>query len=318
MDQCRQKCWITGGLVGLAVLLVTWAGGSGLVAAVLLGLLTAGLLGGLLVWGLCEGRGTAAENDALMGAYWEPEPFTPSRRVVAAGGRVVSQAPLSNDAPEGLAGTAPLQRVTLQASRDPLLSHPVPPAPAPEPSPEPPADIRPPAETVALLATPSVASVIPVEPLALPRLTQAVESARPPEAPPTAARPTEAGSPAARGIALGEDRVATLTDPLPAANGRQGSIADFLPADEADDDVELRRDAAAAGLAVHDPLLRIDGVGPIQARWLRDSGVTSLQQIARWDDSDIARFAGMMGREGHRIRSQDWAGQAARLTGGGR
>ncbi|AXC50893.1 hypothetical protein DRW48_15470 [Paracoccus suum] len=307
MDQCRQKSLIAAAVAGALTLLSAWLGGGyPFVVAVLLAVLVGGLLGALLVWGLCSGRGSAAENEAIQATMWEPEPFTPNRRVVAPGGRVISTRPLDADAPEGLEARA-LDSVTLQASRDPAVARPSAVAePAVADMREPDADVDvPPGPGAALLATPSISACIPTAPVALMAETlpgsatytdplpasqadqarSAEEEQRRREAQPKAEKPRKAGQ-AARDIELGEDRVATLT-------GGDHPMA----ADEGD------------------PLMRIEGVDQMAATWLRDSGVTSVEQIAVWDDADIARFAGMMGRAGHRIRTEDWAGQAARLIG---
>lgn len=294
MDQCRQRCWIAGGVAGLIVLAaLSLIGSASLFTGILLGALVGGLLGGLLVWGACEGSGSKAENEALMAVYWQPEPFHPSRRVVGAGGKVVSQQPLSANAPHGLSDSAPLESITLQASRDPAVSRLVE-VPVSEPEQAPASAeyeaVPAPSETVALLATPSIASAIPITPLPVQDAGPEAEAdagrtgtlAADAEAAPSRAETVAA----AAGIALGPDRVATTTEPQ--------AEAEPVPADA-------------------DELMRIDGVGPMQAGWLRDNGVTRLAEIAAWDDADIARFSGMMGRDGHRIRAEDWAGQAARL-----
>ena len=66
-----------------------------------------------------------------------------------------------------------------------------------------------------------------------------------------------------------------------------------------------------------DDLTRIRGLGPMLQNWLAGYGVTRFAQIAAWDDADIARFAGMMGRVGHRIREEEWVDQARLLAAGG-
>lgn len=296
MDQCRQRCWIVAAVVAVAVLLAVWVFGDGsLVKGLLFALLAGGLLAGLLIWGVCEGRGTAAENESLMATYWEPEAFTPSRRVVAAGGRVVSQQPLGNGT-DDLGSALPLESVTLQASRDPAVARLVTPPAAAEPqSAEAEAELPlPPSETVALLATPSIASVIPVEPLTQP----AVQPPR--EAAPITGTAAPGDADPSRGIATGPDRVATITDELGDEAGEGDDAYVPVPTDPGDHT---------------DELTRIKGVGPIQAQWLRDSGVTRLADIAAWDEADIARFAGMMGRNGYRIRKQDWVSQAKAMIG---
>lgn len=284
MGDCRQKCWIAGGTAGLLVALALLSGGASIAAALLVGAVACGLLGGLLVWGLCEGRGSAAENAEIHALTWEPEPFTPSRRVVAPGGRVVSTRPLEAEAP---LPAAPLDRVTLQPSRDPQQAQP---GPVDRPQQDDSAEVRPPSETVTsdsvtVPATPAVASAIPVAPIA--------DTPAPVAAPPRPASPPVAVVAAAE--ATESDRVATITDPLP----------EDAPQDRPDDRTPPTEDVQ-----------RIKGIGPMIAGWLAENGVTRLDQIAAWDEADISHFAIMMGRGGHRIRAEDWVGQARALTAG--
>jgi predicted flap endonuclease-1-like 5' DNA nuclease len=70
---------------------------------------------------------------------------------------------------------------------------------------------------------------------------------------------------------------------------------------------------AAATAAGADDLTRIKGLGPKIAAMLNGLGVTSLAQIASWNDDDIDRFdARLTGFEG-RIRRDNWVEQAQLL-----
>jgi predicted flap endonuclease-1-like 5' DNA nuclease len=71
--------------------------------------------------------------------------------------------------------------------------------------------------------------------------------------------------------------------------------------------------APAAGT---DDLTRIKGLGPKLAEQLRQLGVTSLAQIAAWDEGDIDRVDAQLGRFQGRIRRDDWTGQARLLVAG--
>ncbi|MFV0383104.1 hypothetical protein [Paracoccus sp. (in: a-proteobacteria)] len=66
-----------------------------------------------------------------------------------------------------------------------------------------------------------------------------------------------------------------------------------------------------------DDLKLIKGVGPKLEELLHENGVTGFAQIATWTDADIDRFAGVIGRMGSRIRSDDWVAQARVLASGG-
>jgi predicted flap endonuclease-1-like 5' DNA nuclease len=63
-----------------------------------------------------------------------------------------------------------------------------------------------------------------------------------------------------------------------------------------------------------DDLTRIKGLGPKLAEQLRGLGVTSFAQMAAWDDAEIDRIDGQLGRFQGRIRRDDWPGQARLLA----
>lgn len=65
-----------------------------------------------------------------------------------------------------------------------------------------------------------------------------------------------------------------------------------------------------------DDLTRIKGLGPKLAETLTGLGVTSLAQIAAWDDADIDRIDAQLGRFQGRIRRDDWPAQAKLLAAG--
>ena len=65
-----------------------------------------------------------------------------------------------------------------------------------------------------------------------------------------------------------------------------------------------------------DDLTRIKGVGPKLAALLESLGVTSFAQIAAWDEAEIDRIDGQLGRFEGRIRRDDWTGQARLLADG--
>jgi predicted flap endonuclease-1-like 5' DNA nuclease len=74
--------------------------------------------------------------------------------------------------------------------------------------------------------------------------------------------------------------------------------------------------AFAPGKPGADELTRIKGLGPKLAEQLRALGVTSLAQIAAWDDADISRIDAQLGRFQGRIRRDDWRTQASLLVAG--
>jgi len=76
---------------------------------------------------------------------------------------------------------------------------------------------------------------------------------------------------------------------------------------------ESARPAGDGGAADED-LTRLSGVGPVLAEKLQAAGITSLAQIARWTDEDVARFDDELDFKG-RIERDDWVGQAKKLIG---
>jgi len=65
-----------------------------------------------------------------------------------------------------------------------------------------------------------------------------------------------------------------------------------------------------------DDLTRIKGLGPKIAVALAELGITSFEQIAAWDDVEIERIDGQLGRFEGRIRRDQWVEQASLLAKG--
>ena len=68
--------------------------------------------------------------------------------------------------------------------------------------------------------------------------------------------------------------------------------------------------------AGRDDLARLKGVGPKLVGQLGELGVTSLAQIAAWEDADIDRIDVALGRFQGRIRRDSWVEQARLLAAG--
>jgi len=145
------------------------------------------------------------------------------------------------------------------------------------------------------------------------------------DAPPAA--PRNVPSPAPGGIAGVEEAVAA-TVPLappppketetPAASAPTASTPAPTAA-SAPEPAPLAEPAspatpAAPPVAGSDELLRIKGLGPRIAEQLRALGITSLDQIAAWDDAEIDRVDAQLGRFQGRIRRDNWPEQARLLT----
>lgn len=73
---------------------------------------------------------------------------------------------------------------------------------------------------------------------------------------------------------------------------------------------------AAAPATGADDLTRIKGLGPKLAATLHTLGVTSFAAISAWDDAEVERIDGQLGRFQGRIRRDDWVGQARLLAAG--
>ena len=65
-----------------------------------------------------------------------------------------------------------------------------------------------------------------------------------------------------------------------------------------------------------DDLTQIKGLGPKLATTLQEMGITTLAQIAAWNDADIDRVDGQLGRFEGRIRRDQWVEQAKLLAAG--
>ncbi|MFD1794418.1 hypothetical protein FQV27_07985 [Paracoccus aurantiacus] len=66
-NECTRNCWLAAAVAGLLVWLFNMFGGM-FFGGLILGLLTFFLLGSLLVWALCQGRGGLSESADVLGA----------------------------------------------------------------------------------------------------------------------------------------------------------------------------------------------------------------------------------------------------------
>ena len=127
-----------------------------------------------------------------------------------------------------------------------------------------------------------------------------------------------AASPGATSAAANAD--STAASPL----GTDAETGDGIPMREAmkqvppepDPDHAQKQNAATGSGGEADDLSRIKGVGPKLKAQLNELGVTSFAQIAAWDDADVARIDGQLGRFQGRIERDDWRQQARLLEAG--
>lgn len=80
--------------------------------------------------------------------------------------------------------------------------------------------------------------------------------------------------------------------------------------------VVLPETVADAPLPGGDDLTRIKGLGPKLARLLADNGVTRLDQIAAWNEADLAEIDAKLGTFAGRPTRDAWVDQAKLLVAG--
>ncbi|MCJ9671140.1 MULTISPECIES: 5' DNA nuclease [unclassified Neorhizobium] len=154
-----------------------------------------------------------------------------------------------------------------------------------------PAEASPIAETPAPAETPAVAEPVVAAATAKPVAVK-------PKAPRKAAAPVLKAAPVAEPVAKAAPAKAA-PKAAPKVSARQP--APVKPA-------KAKTAKAPAG----GDLKQISGIGPKLAEVLNGLGVTSLAQVAAWNEADIARFDKELGFEG-RISRDDWVGQAKAL-----
>jgi len=74
------------------------------------------------------------------------------------------------------------------------------------------------------------------------------------------------------------------------------------------------REATTVPAGSGDDLTAIKGLGPKAAERLQEMGVTRYEQIAAWEEADVARFDRELNARGRVVRD-DWVGQARALAG---
>ncbi|WP_245448055.1 5' DNA nuclease [Neorhizobium sp. T6_25] len=165
-----------------------------------------------------------------------------------------------------------------------------------------PAEASPIAETPAPEKTPASAETPAVaEPVV------AAATAKPVAAKPKA--PRKAAAPALKAAPVAEPvrKPAAKAAPAKAAPKAAPKVSARQPAPVKPTKAKTAKASAGGG-----DLKRISGIGPKLEGVLNDMGVTSLAQVAAWNEADIARFDKELGFEG-RISRDDWVGQAKAL-----
>lgn len=342
---CRKQCLIAGGVAGVLVFLwLLSAGGLSFLAALVLGGITGWISGGLLFWAICEGRGGAIEDAEIMAADWAPEPFITPDPVAAAkpattpatGGttqgiqeaedrkaaaQTAEAAPPAEDAP---ALSAPPKSPAKTGARTNGATPPQPAASTAEADAGP--DVGrdesphqtapPPPQTAKPAAQPAAASaVIEDDETDESQARARAVSVRDLEEPAGAAAP-DADAEAGRHRGAASGRIEPLRR-RGSGDAPDAAEAEKAVADEAAVQRSVTKSAGANGDAADD-LTQIKGVGPKLAASLHEIGVTRLAQIAAWGEAEIEHHAELLGRFGHRIRSDDWVAQAQELIAAGK
>ena len=109
-------------------------------------------------------------------------------------------------------------------------------------------------------------------------------------------------------------------DPLSGAGGGEAVVPQNAPT-PAPAPVATPTPAPAATAPAPTPaaggdVARLKGVGPKLVALLADLGVTSVAQIAAWDDAEIDRIDAQLGRFSGRIRRDAWVEQARLIESG--
>lgn len=103
MSTCARQCWIFAAVMGVIVLALSSTGGVGVVPGLFLGLVTTGLLGGLLVILFCQGADDVEEWPRPVDNAKDPD--APGVRSIRRDAGPVAQVPVARPArPEGMDG----------------------------------------------------------------------------------------------------------------------------------------------------------------------------------------------------------------------
>lgn len=338
MSECRRTCWIAAGLMGLLVLALTsGAGDLGLFAGLVLGVLTATLVGSVLVFLVCEGK----PAEALTADDWAADVGAPVAAAAAPVqfGAIPARQPLS----QPQAGTTLTASAASQALHTLPARAPTTPADGSVPmTGAPPGASTNPTEAVTFTAA---GSASPAAAVAAPPAAAAAQPAPEDQATPAPSLPTDVPSESAEGETPLEDTRAVLYDPSQSEDhsmpGEAVPASEPMPAAQPDPDqpsitiTDREFEAAGPGstnagrLSAQrrkdrdmlpqgaDDLGRIDGIGRKLTAQLHEHGITRYDQIAAWTDADVDAWTARLGRKGDRIRRDDWVGQARVLAAGG-
>lgn len=109
---------------------------------------------------------------------------------------------------------------------------------------------------------------------------------------------------------------AATIDPLSGAGNSQAQPAAPAPAPTPAEPEVAPAVAPTPAPSASGDLARLKGVGPKLVAQLADLGVTSIAQVAAWDEADIDRIDAQLGRFSGRIRRDAWVEQARLIESG--
>ncbi|WBU53666.1 hypothetical protein [Paracoccus sp. SCSIO 75233] len=332
-NECSRNCWLAAAVAGLLVWIFSGAFFSGL----LMGLITFFLLGSLLIWGVCRGRGGVAEDGEVLGERAEAirasssasasedgilnraeQAVVEASSAFAAGavsaaekGREAVQDWLKDDDDDDRARHAAERRDDDDRDDDDddkddgLLER---------------AEER--LEQAGEAVKDAMGAIAARGKEAISSLTEGDQGNAQP------------GGETAAGTDQGNDVTKLMGSDLNETVSPSGQSAvptaatDAEPGDDRQKsaDRDAGQSAAQTKTAVPDhdaahpdadDLKQIKGVGPKLQEVLHENGITRFEQIAAWTDADIDHFAEVIGSMGGRIRSDDWVAQARLLAAGG-
>lgn len=103
MSTCARQCWIFAAVMGVIVLALSSTGGAGVVPGLFLGVVTTGILGGLLVILFCQGADDVEEWPRPVDNAKDPD--APAARSIRRDGGAVAHVPVARPArPQGMEG----------------------------------------------------------------------------------------------------------------------------------------------------------------------------------------------------------------------
>lgn len=291
-NECARNCWLAAAVFGLLV----WIFNGTFIGGLAMGLIAFFLLGNLLVWLVCSGRGGAVEDAEVLGKTPTADPAGDS--VLDRAEQAVVEASQAFSA--GTVAAVAKGREALQEMRDKSRDDDDDDRREDHEDEDDDDSILERAEEKLEQAGEAVKDAVGAIAArgkeAIDSLKSRDEAAETPVTLAASAPPATVAKPAKK----------------PAVKPKAEKAKTGKPKTEKPKAAKPKK----AKVAVDD-LKEIKGVGPALETLLHENGVTSFAQIAGWTDAEIDRHAELIGRMGSRIRSDDWVAQAKVLAAGG-